>query len=441
MSEQTYQSISDAICHITLHRRFGPYWRAALLIAAALTLLLACGVVWLLHKGVGIWGLNVPVAWAFAIANYVWWIGIGMGGTFISGALYLARKDWRNSINRYAEAMTVFAVSVSGIFPVLHLGRPWFFYWLFPYPDVMNVWPQWRSSLEWDFFAILAYLTVSILYWYVGMLPDLATLRDRAPTLGKARFYGLLALGWRGAATQWQRFETVSLLLAGLAVPLVFSVHSMVALDFSEAVLPGWHSTLFPPFFVAGALFSGFAMVLVLGIPMRRALGLQQYITARHLENLAKVLLAAGLVVDYSYASEIFTAYYGMDPYEVAVTTHRMLGPHAWIFWGTIFCNVLSIQLLWSARLRRNHAVLFAVALLVLIGMWLERFMLIVTTLYQDFTPSSWGMFYPTFWDLAFLAGSLGLFFLLFLLFVRLLPVVSMFELRKLVPRASGEPP
>jgi Ni/Fe-hydrogenase subunit HybB-like protein len=441
MSEQTPRSITDAICDITLHRRFGPYWRAGLLASAALTLLLAGGTVWLLHEGVGIWGINVPVAWAFAITNYVWWIGIGMGGTFISGALHLARKDWRNSINRYAEAMTVFAVSVSGIFPLLHLGRPWFFYWLFPYPDVMNVWPQWRSSLEWDFFAILAYLIVSILYWYIGMMPDLATLRDRAPTLGTARVYGLLALGWRGEATQWRRFETVSLLLAGLAVPLVFSVHSMVALDFSEAVLPGWHSTLFPPFFVAGALFSGFAMVLVLGIPMRRALGLQDYITTRHLENLAKVMLAAGLVVDYSYGAEIFTAYYSMDPYEIAVTTHRMSGPYAWIFWSTMLCNVLAIQLLWSARMRRNHAVVFGIALLVLIGMWLERFMLIVTSLYQDFTPSSWGMFYPTFWDLAFLAGSIGIFFLLFLLFVRLLPVVSMFELRKLVPRYPGEPP
>ncbi|HEV2704134.1 MAG TPA: NrfD/PsrC family molybdoenzyme membrane anchor subunit [Steroidobacteraceae bacterium] len=439
MNELTHASISDTVCHITLQRRFGPYWLAALAAAAALTLLLVIGIIWLLRKGVGIWGINIPVAWAFAIANYVWWIGIGMGGTFISGALYLARRDWRNSINRYAEAMTVFAVSVSGIFPVLHLGRPWFFYWLFPYPDIMNVWPQWRSSLEWDFFAILAYLIVSILYWYVGMIPDLATLRDRAPSLGKARFYGLFALGWRGEATQWRRFDALSLLLAGLAVPLVFSVHSMVALDFSEGLLPGWHSTLFPPFFVAGALFSGFAMVLVLGIPLRRALGLQDYITPRHLDNLAKVMLAAGLVVDYSYASEIFSAYYSQDPYELALTAHRLVGPYAWLFWATIACNVLAIQVLWSARLRRNRGVLLTVSLLVLIGMWLERFMLIITSLYQDFVPSGWGMFYPTFWDLAFLAGSIGLFVLLFLLFVRLLPVMSMFELRRLVPRSSGE--
>ena len=431
--DQNLASISARVSDIALTRRFGRVWRWGMAVALALTLLLACGIAILLRKGVGIWGINMPVAWAFAIGNYVWWIGIGMGGTFISGALYLAGKEWRNSINRYAEAMTVFAVSVSGIFPILHLGRPWFFYWLFPYPDIMNVWPQWRSSLEWDFYAILAYLSVSILYWYVGMIPDLATLRDRAPTLRKARFYGFLALGWQGEAVQWQRFQTLSLLLAGLAVPLVFSVHSMVALDFSEGVLPGWHSSIFPPFFVAGALFSGFAMVLVLGIPMRRALNLQAYITARHLDNLAKVMLAVGLVVDYSYLTEIFMAFYSMDRYEIAVTLHRMQGAYAWLFWSTIFCNVVAIQFLWSARCRRSPAALFIISLLVLVGMWLERFMLIITSLYQDFVPSSWGMFYPTFWDLAFLAGSIGLFILLFLLFVRLLPVVSMFELRKLV--------
>jgi Ni/Fe-hydrogenase subunit HybB-like protein len=436
---QTHATVTEAISAISLHRHFGWYWLSGFAIALALCLLLAFGIGWLLHQGVGIWGINMPVAWAFAICNYVWWIGIGMGGTFISGALYLARKDWRNSINRYAEAMTVFAVAVSGIFPILHLGRPWFFYWLFPYPDVMNVWPQWRSSLEWDFFAILAYLTVSILYWYVGMIPDLATLRDRAPTLGMARFYGFFALGWRGEARHWRRFETLSLLLAGLAVPLVFSVHSMVALDFSEALVPGWHSTLFPPFFVAGALLSGFAMVLALGIPMRRMLRLQNYITDVHLANLAKVMLAAALVVAYGYFSEIFSAFYSMDRFELAVTLRRMTGAYAWTFWGTILCNVLSIQLLWSARVRRNHAALFVIALLVLIGMWLERFMLIITSLYQDFLPSSWGMFYPTVWDIAFLAGSVGLFLLMFLLFVRLLPVASMFELRKLVHKKEGE--
>jgi Ni/Fe-hydrogenase subunit HybB-like protein len=437
-ARETYTSVTDRISAITLQRRFGRLWWGGLLAALALTLLLTFGVGWLLAVGVGIWGINIPVAWSFAIADYVWWIAIGMGGTFISAALYLARRQWRTSLNRYAESMTVFAVSVSGIFPILHLGRPWFFYWLFPYPDVMNVWPQWRSSLEWDFFAILAYLLVSILYWYVGMIPDLATLRDRATTLARARWYGFFALGWRGEARHWRRFETLSMLLAGLAVPLVFSVHSMVALDFSEGLVPGWHSTIFPPFFVAGALFSGFAMVLVLGIPMRSALQLQAYITDRHLQNMAKMLLCVGLLVDYSYVSEIFTAFYSMDAYEVALTKNRLFGAYAWVFWGTILFNVLQIQLLWLPRVRASPRALLAISLGVLLGMWLERFMLIVTSLYRDFVPSSWGMFYPTAWDIVFLVGSLGLFFVLYLLFVRLGPVVSMFELRKLIYQRAG---
>lgn len=439
-TEHSLASVTDQVSNIVLQRPTGRVWLLSLALALALTALLGAGIGYLLAKGVGIWGLDMPVAWAFAIADYVWWIAIGMAGTFISAALYLARQDWRTSLNRYAEAMTVFAVSVSGIFPILHLGRPWFFYWLAPYPDRMGLWPQWRSSLLWDFFAILAYLIVSILYFYVGLIPDLASLRDRARTRGKQVFYGLLALGWRGEARHWQRFETLSLLLAGLAVPLVFSVHSMVALDFSEALLPGWHSTIFPPFFVAGALFSGFAMVLVLGIPLRRFYGLGDFITERHIDNLAKMLLAAGLFVDYSYLSEIFIAFYGGDRYEIALTMQRFTGAYAWVFWTTIACNVVAIQALWWPRIRRHHGVLFVLGIVVLIGMWFERFMLIVSSLYRDFLPSSWGVFYPTFWDLAFLFGSIGLFFVLFLLFVRWLPLVSMFELRKLVHRHGGVP-
>jgi Ni/Fe-hydrogenase subunit HybB-like protein len=435
---QNASTITTEISAVTLQRPTGWLWIFGLLISLALSGLLFVGVCWLLYAGVGIWGLNIPVAWSFAIANYVWWIAIGMGGTFISAGMYLARQPWRNSINRFAEAMTVFAVSVSGIFPILHLGRPWFFYWLFPYPDVMNVWPQWRSSLEWDFWAILAYLIVSILYWYVGMLPDLATLRDRAPTLAKARFYGLLALGWRGEARHWMRFEQFNLITAGIAVALVFSVHSMVALDFSEGLVPGWHETIFPPFFIAGALFSGFAMVLVLGIPLRRFFGLQAFLTDRHIVNMAKMMLCAGLFVDYSYFSEIFTAFYSMDRYDLAMTLHRLYGAYAWAFWGTILFNVLNIQLLWFPHVRRSHAAVFLISIGVLIGMWLERFMLIVSSLYEDFVPSAWGMFWPTFWDLAFLAGSVGLFFLMFLLFARLLPVLSMFELRKLAHQAGS---
>jgi Ni/Fe-hydrogenase subunit HybB-like protein len=430
--------VTDDVSALVLERPAGRLWLLALALSLALTALLGVGIGRLLARGVGIWGLDIPVAWAFAIADYVWWIAIGMAGTFISAALYLTRQEWRTSLNRYAEAMTVFAVAVSGLFPILHLGRPWFFYWLAPYPDRMGVWPQWRSSLFWDFAAIVAYLSFSLLYFYVGLIPDLAVLRDRARTRRRQVFYGVLALGWRGEARHWHRFETLSLLLAGMAVPLVFSVHSMVALDFSEGLLPGWHSTIFPPFFVGGALFSGFAMVLVLGIPLRRFYGLGDYITQRHIDNLARLMLAAGLFVDYSYLAEIFTAFYSGDRYDIALTLQRLTGAYAWVFWTTIACNVVAIQALWFARVRASHPALFAIAVLVLVGMWFERFLLIVTSLYHDFLPSSWGMFYPTLWDLGFLFGSIGLFFVLFLLFVRLLPLLSMTELRKLVARRQG---
>jgi molybdopterin-containing oxidoreductase family membrane subunit len=432
--------LTARLSDLVLKRPVGRGWLIAMAVALALAGLLAVSIAWLLYRGVGIWGIDMPVVWAFAIANYVWWIAIGMGGTFISAALFLSRQPWRNALNRYAEAMTVFAVSVSGLFPILHLGRPWFFYWLAPYPNRMALWPQWRSALLWDFFAILAYLIASILYFYVGLIPDLATLRDRSRTRGRQVFFGLLSLGWRGEARDWRRHRALSLLLAGLAVPLVFSVHAMVALDFSEALLPGWHSTIFPPFFVAGALFSGFAMVLVLAIPLRRLLGLTDLITARHLDNLARMVLAAGLFVGYSYAVEIFTAFYGGDPYETALAKHRLSGHFAWTFWIAVSCNVLSIQALWFRAVRASSAALFAIGLLVLAGMWFERFMLIVTTLYRDFLPSSWGTFRPTFWDYATLGGSMGLFALLFLIFVRVLPVLPMFEMRKLVQRPEAAP-
>lgn len=424
-------SAADIVGSLALERRMGRGWAIAFAVAVALTVLLGVGIIVLLDRGVGIWGIDMPVAWAFAIADYVWWIAMGMAGTFISAALYLTRQGWRTALNRYAEAMTVFAVSVSGLFPILHLGRPWFFYWLAPYPNRMALWPQWRSSLLWDFFAISAYLIVSILYFYLGLLPDLAALRDRATTRGTQLFYGLLALGWRAEARQWDRFQTLSAMLAGLAVPLVFSVHSMVALDFSEGLLPGWHSTIFPPFFVAGALFSGFAMALVLAIALRSYFDLGSIITERHLDNLAKVLLATGLFVAYSYVCEVFFAFYSSDPHEIRLTLNRLQGSYAWTYWVTAVCNVGSIQLLWFPRMRANVIVLLTVSILVVVGMWMERFMLIVTSLYRDFLPSSWGMFYPTRWDFVFLFGSIGLFFALFLLFLRYLPMVSMFELRK----------
>ncbi|MGN6092807.1 MAG: NrfD/PsrC family molybdoenzyme membrane anchor subunit, partial [Luteibacter jiangsuensis] len=320
----TPAEVTDLVTALVLARPGGRMWKIATGVASLLTALLVAAIIVLLARGVGIWGITMPVAWGFAIANYVWWIGIGMAGTFISAALYLTRQGWRSALNRFAEAMTVFALAVSGIFPVLHLGRPWFAYWLAPYPDRMGLWPQWRSALVWDFFAIGAYVIVSVIYFYVGLVPDFAAVRDRARSRGRQRVYGVLALGWRGEALEWERHATLARILAGLAVPLVFSVHSMVALDFSEGLLPGWHSTIFPPFFVAGALFSGAAMVILLAVLLRRAYALHEFITDEHLDKLAKMMLAVGWVVTYGYAAEIFTAFYGGDPYEVAMQRHRL---------------------------------------------------------------------------------------------------------------------
>jgi molybdopterin-containing oxidoreductase family membrane subunit len=430
-----YASMTDKISDTVLVRRFGWVWWGAFLIALGLTTMFFIAIVYLFYKGVGIWGINIPVAWSFAITNYVWWIGIGMAGTFISAALLVLRQEWRAAINRTAEAMTVFAVSIAGIFPILHLGRPEFFYWLVPYPGVMNLWPQWRSSLVWDFYALLAYLIVSILFFYVGMLPDLATFRDQARRRGVKIFYGLLALGWRGEARDWSRHERLVLILAALAVVLVFSVHSMVGFDFSEALIPGWHSTMLPPYFVAGALYSGFALVLCLVIPMRRAFGFQDFITAYHLDNIAKLTLVLCQFMTYSYLSEIFMAYYSGDVYEIAMTDNRFFGLYAPVYWITITCNSIIPQLLWFPRIRRSTAALFIIGALIVIGMWLERFMLIVTSLYQDFLPSAWGKFVPTAWDWIHLIGSMGLFALLFLLFIRLLPAIAMYDMRKILEK------
>jgi len=426
----TRTSPADRIVEGVLHPRSSRAWRAGFTLACLLTMWLVAGIVVLLARGVGIWGIAMPVAWGFAITNYVWWIGIGMAGTFISSALYLTRQGWRTALNRHAEAMTVIALAVSGLFPVLHLGRPWFAYWLAPYPDRMGLWPQWRSALVWDFFAIATYVVVSVLYFYVGLLPDLAAVRDRARTRGRQVVYGMLALGWRGDAQHWQRHTRLTRMLAALALPLVFSVHSMVALDFSEGLLPGWHSTIFPPFFVAGALFSGTAMVIVLSVPLRRGFALEGVLTEAHFDRLAKLLLAAGWIVTYGYVAEVFTAYYGGDPYDIAMVRHRLSGAYAWVFWATIACNSVAIQALWWPRVRVNRTALVAISVLVLAGMWLERFMLIVTSLYRDYLPSSWGMFHPTVWDIAFLLGSMGMFLLLFLLFVRYVPVLSLSEWR-----------
>jgi len=423
--------ITDRIAGIVLERPAHLGFWLGLGAASALTLLFFVAIGYLFAVGVGIWGVNQPVAWAFAITNFVWWVGIGHAGTFISAFLLLLRQHWRTSINRFAEAMTIFAVAMAGLMPILHLGRPWFFYWLAPYPDVMNVWPQWRSPLVWDIFAIGTYIIVSVVFWYMGLLPDLATLRDRARTRGKQIAYGLFALGWRGEARHWHRYETAYLLLAGLATPLVISVHSVVSLDFSFGLVPGWHSTIFPPYFVAGALYSGFAMALVLAVPLRAAFHLRDFITERHLARMATLLLVTGLLVAYSYAVEVFTAYYSGDAHEIAIIEDRYVGSYASIAWAVVLCNVVIPQTLWIGWVRRHAGALFALGVVVLVGMWLERFMIIVQSLSHDFLPSAWHLYAPTFWDLATLAGSIGAFALLFLLFLRFLPAISMAELRK----------
>jgi molybdopterin-containing oxidoreductase family membrane subunit len=435
-----YASIGDKIADLVLSRPVGRWWLLGFFGTLAGTLMLLGAMVYLFTEGVGLWGVNIPVGWGFAIANCVWWIGIGHAGTFISAVLLLLRQRWRTSINRFAEAMTLFAAGMAGLFPILHLGRPWFFYWIAPYPDHMGVWPQWRSPLVWDFFAIATYLTVSFLFWYLGLMPDLATLRDRAHSRAKQFAFGLLAMGWRGEARHWARHESAYLLLAGLATPLVVSVHSVVSLDFAIGNTPGYHSTIFPPYFVAGALFSGFAMVLTLAIPLRRAFGLHDFITERHLDHAAKVLLATCALVAYGYASEIFIAFYSGDEFEIAMTVDRWTGAYAPVYWTMIAFNVLLPQVLWWRRARRHALGLFVLSIVINLGMWMERVMIVVQSLHRDFLPSSWGLFIPTRWDWIFLVGSICAFVWLFLVFIRVLPAISISEMRMLVREsATGE--
>ncbi len=426
-------SVTEKITDVVLKRPVHRGWLGGLAVAFALLMMMNFAIAWLLIKGIGIWGVNVPVAWGFAITNFVWWIGIGHAGTFISAILLLLHQDWRTSINRFAEAMTLFAVACAGLFPLLHLGRPWVFYWLLPYPDTMGMWPQWRSALVWDVFAVSTYLTVSVIFWYVGLIPDVATMRDRAVSRPVQLIYGILALGWRGSARHWKRFHVLYLLLAGLATPLVLSVHSVVSMDFAIAIVPGWHSTIFPPYFVAGAIFSGFAMVLTLAIPIRKFYGLQDFIRIRHLENCAKIMLATGLMVAHGYITEGFMAWYSDDKFEIYLTLNRMFGPYAPAYWLLIFCNVGVNQLLWSKKIRTNPAMLFVVAIFIQIGMWTERYVIVITSLHRDFLPSAWGIFHGTRWDWMTLIGSLGLFASLFFLFLRLLPAISISEMRDLV--------
>jgi Ni/Fe-hydrogenase subunit HybB-like protein len=429
----TYASVTDKISAIVLGRRTPRGWLIGFTISFLLVMLLLFAISLLLIKGIGVWGVNVPVAWGFAIINFVWWIGIGHAGTLISAILLLLNQKWRTSINRFAEAMTLFAVACAGLFPLLHLGRPWFFYWLFPYPNTMGVQPQFRSPLVWDVFAVSTYLTVSLLFWFVGLIPDLATLRDRARSRAGSIIYGILAMGWRGSARHWQRYEVAYLLLAGLATPLVVSVHTVVSFDFAVSIVPGWHTTIFPPYFVAGAIYSGFAMVLVLAIPLRKFYGLEGFITMRHLKNMAKIMLATGLIVAYGYMMETFTSWYSGNPYEWYMTVNRMTGPYAPWYWALIACNVLVPQVLWSKRVRNSVPAIFVISMVVLVGMWLERYVIVITSLHRDFLPSSWGMYSATIWDWATFVGTIGLFCALLFLFIRFLPMISIAEMRALL--------
>ncbi|HPC83768.1 MAG TPA: polysulfide reductase NrfD [Thermoanaerobaculaceae bacterium] len=434
----TFATLTDTVCEV-VERPTPRAWWVAFALSLALTGVFFAMLGYLVVTGIGVWGLNIPTAWAFDITNFVFWVGIGHAGTLISAILFLFRQKWRTAINRFAEGMTIFAVVCALVFPTIHTGRPWFDYWLMPIPNQMKMWPQFRSPLLWDVFAVSTYFTVSLLFWYVGMIPDLATLRDRAKTRLRKVLYGIFSLGWRGSGRQWHHYERVYLLLAALATPLVLSVHSVVSFDFAVSQLPGWHTTIFPPYFVAGAIFGGFAMVLTLLVPIRAWLGLHHIVTGRHLENMAKIVLATGMMVGYAYAMEFFIAWYSGNPYERFVFINRALGPYAWAYWTMIGCNVLAPQLFWFERARRNPLALWVVAMFVNVGMWFERFVIIVTSLTRDFLPSSWDYFRPTWVDLLTLAGSFGLFMTLLLLFIRFLPSFAMAEIKSVMPEAGLE--
>lgn len=434
---QSYGSVDDVVTAPILTSIFNTpiWWTIGFAIAFSFLMLYLYTITHLITTGVGIFGNNIPVAWAFPIINFVWWIGIGHAGTLISAILLLMRQDWRTSINRFAEAMTLFAVACAGMYPILHLGRPWVFYWLIPYPNTFGLWPQFRSPLDWDVFAISTYASVSVLFWYIGLIPDMATLRDKAKHPFTKLFYSILCLNWRGSTKHWQRYQRAYLLLAALSTPLVLSVHSTISFDFAVAQVPGWNNTLMPPYFVAGAVFAGFAMVIILAIPLREAFNLKGLITMRHLDKSAQVMLATGLIVCYGYLVEIFTAWYSGNAFEQYMIYNRVFGEdYWWAFWALIACNLVAIQPLWSRRVRNNKWALFLISIIVSIGMWLERFVIISVSLTREFLPSSWTLYNATFWDWSLYIGSIfGLFSILFLLFIRVLPAIATSEVKELV--------
>ena len=427
-------AVTDGVCQNNERVRPPKAWYVSFVISLGFLSLLGIAIGYLFVTGTGVWGINNPVGWGWAIVNFVWWVGIGHAGTLISAILYLFRQKWRTGINRAAEAMTIFAVICAGTFPGIHVGRPWMAYYMFPLPNQMDTWPQFRSPLIWDVFAVSTYFTVSLLFWYMGMVPDLASLRDRATTRIRQIGYGIFALGWRGSNRTWHRYERAYLILAALATPLVLSVHSVVSFDFAVSQVPGWHTTIFPPYFVAGAIFSGFAMVVTLLVPAREWFGLKDFITMRHLENMNKIILATGCMVGFAYGTEFFIAWYSGNPVEQFTFLARAKAHYAWAYWTMVFCNVVAPQVFWFKSMRTSLLAMFIVSIFVNIGMWFERFVIVVTSLSADFTPSAWGYFWPTWVDIATYLGSLGLFMTLFLLFCRYLPMVAIAEVKGVMP-------
>jgi molybdopterin-containing oxidoreductase family membrane subunit len=434
--DNPFAQITDNVARIAEAPKPHRVWYIAFGFALLLLSMFGGSVGWAVWNGIGVWGNMLPVAWGFPIVNFVFWVGIGHAGTLISAILFLLRQNWRTAINRFAEAMTIFAVICAASFPGIHIGRPWLPYWMFPIPNQMGMWPQFRSPLEWDVFAVGTYATVSILFWYMGMIPDFASFRDRAKTTVRRFAYGMVAMGWRGSSRQWHRYERAYLILAALATPLVLSVHSVVSFDFATSQLPGWHTTIFPPYFVAGAIFGGFAMVQVLAVPAREFFGLKRIITLRHLELMNKVILATGMLVGYAYGMEMFIAWYSGAMYEQFAFLNRAFGNFAWAYWTMIFCNVVSPQIFWFKKARTNVWITLIVGVIVNVGMWFERFVIICTSLTRDFLPSSWGAFVPTPVDYMTLSGSFGLFFTLFLLFCRYLPMCAISEVKAFHPAA-----
>lgn len=432
-NEHNYTTITEAISSVVLTSRPPVVWFIVFGIGFVLVNVFLMAVTWLLYRGTGTWGNNQPVGWAWDIINFVWWIGIGHAGTLISAILLIFRQQWRNSINRFAEAMTIFAVVCAGMYPLLHTGRPWCDYWLFPYPNILGMWPQFRSPLEWDVFAVSTYFTVSLLFWFLGLVPDIAALRDRARAPWAKFLYGLACLGWRGSGRHWHRYEQCYTILAGLSAPLVLSVHTIVSFDFAVGIVPGWHTTIFPPYFVAGAVFAGFAMVLTFGIPLLNVYPrLRDFITNKHIDWMAKITLATGLIVFYGYILEMFYGWYSANTYERALVMNRMFGPYKWFYWALIFCNGIAPQALWNPKWRKSESFMWIMSLIIGVGMWLERFVIIPMSLSRDFLPSSWGYYEPTVWDWALFLGTMGLFTCLFFLFIKVLPMINIFEMREL---------